>query len=143
MRRALGSLDQALLHLVAVPGIAGADLHFEDGEPGVLADQSVIAVGDVDGFEDGFKDRSRRRLGFLRISLFQCVANIRRQIAKRPYVQLLGGLRHNPVIEFIHFFNTSSRLTIFSAYLPKSSASTKSASACRSSTGKLYLGMIE
>ena len=71
-----------------------ADAAVVDGDPGVLADEVLLLVGDQDVAVDRLQDPDPRHRRLAVARRRERVAEILRNVLQRPHVQVRGGLHH-------------------------------------------------
>ncbi len=101
-RGTLGAFVEGGLDLRAVPRVVRTDLHLVDGQAGVLTEQGLFGVRDLDGLEHGLEDAAGCGLRLSGVGFFQGFAHVRGQVAQRLDVKLLGRFFYNGVIKGFH-----------------------------------------
>ncbi len=91
-RRARGAVAQRLVDPRRVQREVLADAACVDRDAGVLADEVVLAVGDLDVAEDRVEDALPRHRGLARRGGLQRVAEVLRNVLQRPDVEMRRGV---------------------------------------------------
>ena len=89
-RRALGAGLQRLVDLGRVQREMLADAAGVDGDPGVLADEVVPVVGDLDVLDDRVQHALARDRGLALLRVDERVAQVLRDVLQRPDVEVRG-----------------------------------------------------